>query len=181
MFNAMMKKGSWHSTDLGLLALRVGVGLIFAFTGWMKLADLSGTVAFFGTIGFAPFWAYLVAFVEFLGGIAVLLGVYTRIAAGLLAVVMLVASYKLLATPQMMIAPVSLLFSTIALKLAGGGKYSLMRNVCSPGSCCGKTENAVIPTLAEALPSLRPRSKTARYTRFVLNSLLPKLRSSLPE
>ena len=138
MFNAMCRKSSsWCSADAGLLALRIGVGAIFIFSGWMKVSDLAGTVAFFGTIGFAPFWAYLVAFVEFLGGIAVLLGVYTRIAAGLLAVVMLVASYKLLATPQMMIAPVSLLFSTIALKLAGGGTYSLMRHSCPSGSCCG--------------------------------------------
>lgn len=133
MFNSFCKKGSWCTADAGLLVLRIGVGAIFIFTGWMKVSDLAGTVGFFGTIGFSPFWAYLVSFVELVGGIAILLGVYTRVAAGLLAIVMLVASYKLLPTPQMLIAPVSLLFSTVALKLAGGGKYSLLRGTCGCG------------------------------------------------
>lgn len=138
MFNSLCKKSSWCTADAGLLVLRIGVGAIFIFTGWMKVSDLAGTVGFFGTIGFAPFWAYLVSFVELVGGIAVLLGVYTRVAAGLIAVVMFVATYKLLATPQMLIAPVSLLFSTVALNLAGGGKYSLLRGTCGctlPCSC----------------------------------------------
>lgn len=133
MFNSMCKKGSWCTADAGLLVLRIGVGVIFVYSGWMKVSDLAATVGMFGAMGFGPFWAYLVSFVELVGGIAVLLGVYTRIAAGLLAVVMLVASYKLLATPQMLIAPVSLLFSTVALKLAGGGKYSLLHSKCGCG------------------------------------------------
>ncbi|MDP3661695.1 MAG: DoxX family protein [bacterium] len=133
MFNSLCKKGSWCTVDAGLLVLRIGVGAIFIYSGWMKVSDLAGTVGFFGTIGFSPFWAYLVSFVELIGGVAVLLGVYTRVAAGLLAIVMLVASYKLLATPQALIAPVSLLFSTIALKLAGAGKYSLLRGKCVCG------------------------------------------------
>ncbi len=138
MQNSMCKKWcSWCTTDAGLLALRIGVGGIFIATGWLKVSDLAATVEAFGTMGFAPFWAYLVSFVELLGGVAVLLGVYTRVAAGLLAVVMLVASYKLLSAPQMLIAPVSLLFSTVALKLAGGGKYSLWRNKgCGCGNSC---------------------------------------------
>ena len=136
MFNTLCKKGSWCTADAGLLVLRIGVGGIFIATGWLKVFNLAATAEAFGTMGFAPFWAYLVSFVELLGGVAVLLGVYTRVAAGLLAVVMLVASYKLLSAPQMLIAPVSLLFSTVALKLAGGGKYSLWRKGCGCGSTC---------------------------------------------
>ncbi|TSC85226.1 MAG: hypothetical protein G01um101417_93 [Parcubacteria group bacterium Gr01-1014_17] len=144
MFNSLCKKGSWCTADAGLLALRIGVGAIFIVTGWLKVSDLAATVGGFGYIGYGPFWAYLVSFVELVGGIAVLLGVYTRVAAGLLAIVMLVASYNLLATPQALIAPVSLLFSTIALKLAGGGKYSLLRGKCVCGCTlpcsCGKCD-----------------------------------------
>lgn len=148
MFNSLCKKGSWCTADAGLLALRIGVGAIFIFTGWMKVSDLSGTVAFFGTLGFGPFWAYLVSFVELVGGIAVLLGVYTRIAAGLLSIIMLVAVYKLFPNLQMLefpswqyllkgiqmaMTPISILFSTVALHLAGGGKYSLLRGTCGCG------------------------------------------------
>ncbi len=146
MLNSLCKGSwcKWCNVDSGLLVLRIGVGAIFIYNGWLKVSDLAGTVGFFGTIGFAPFWAYLVSFIELIGGIAVLLGIYTRVAAGLLAIIMLVASYKLLATPQMLIAPVSLLFSTIALKLAGGGKYSLLRGKCECGCTlpcsCGKCD-----------------------------------------
>ncbi|MDO8594335.1 MAG: DoxX family protein [bacterium] len=135
MFNALCKKSSWCSTDSGLLVLRIGVGLIFIVNGWMKVSDLGANAAMFATMGFAPFWAYLVAFVELIGGIAVLLGIYTRIAAGLLTIIMIVAVYVLRDNMQMAMTPISLLFSTLALKLAGGGKYSLMKG---HGGCCGK-------------------------------------------
>lgn len=137
MLDAICKKCSWCNANSALLVLRVGVGAMFIYAGWGKVSDLAGTVAFFGTIGFAPFWAYLVSFVELLGGIAVLLGVYTRIAAGLLSVVMIVAVYKTWGNPQMMMTPLSILFSTLALKLAGGGKHVVMReSCCGSGTCC---------------------------------------------
>ncbi len=128
MLQSWCKKCSWCcNTDAGLLALRIGVGAIFIYSGWLKVGDLAGTVAQFGTMGFAPFWAYLVSFVELIGGIAVVLGVWTRIAAKLLAIVMLVAMYKLLAAPQMLIAPLSLFFSSVALMFTGAGKYALSK------------------------------------------------------
>ena len=120
-----MKKCSWMNTDTAMLVLRIGVGAIFIFAGWMKVHDLPGTVGMFAGMGFSAFWAYVASFVEFLGGIAVLLGVGTRVAAGLLAVVMIVAAYVVHSNPMMLMTPVSLLFSTLALALASGGKYSL--------------------------------------------------------
>ena len=138
MTNALCKKCSWCNADSALLVLRVGVGAIFIYAGWGKVSDLAGTVVFFGTLGFAPFWAYLVSFVELIGGIAVLLGVYTRIAAALLSVVMIVAVYKTWGNPQMMMTPFSILFSTLALKLGGAGRYALLKESCcgSGVSCC---------------------------------------------
>ena len=101
----------------------------------MKVSDLTATVGQFGSMGFAPFWAYLVSFVELIGGIAVLLGVYTRISAKLLTIIMIVAIYVLRDNVQMIMTPVSIFFSTLALTLAGGGKYSLSRKCCGSGSC----------------------------------------------
>lgn len=119
----------WVNVNTGILLLRIGIGAIFIYTGWMKISDLQGTVAFFGTLGFAPFWAYLVAFVEFLGGITVLLGIgiYTRTAAKLLAIVMIVALYIHGGEIQSSMTPFMLLFATAALMCTGPGKYSVMR------------------------------------------------------
>lgn len=140
MIDTMMKKCSWCNTDSGLLVLRIGVGAIFIMTGWMKVSDLSATVGFFATLGFSAFWAYLVTAVELLGGIAVLLGIYSRVATILLSIVMIVATYELfpnlqvaqlpllqyvLKGIQLAMTPISMLASTIALTLAGSGKYSI--------------------------------------------------------
>jgi putative oxidoreductase len=96
----MLKNYSW-STDVGLLILRLGVGAIFITTGYMKMFNgtpsgahfilTTGTVGFFASLGFSAFWAYLVTAVEFLGGVSVLFGIYNRVSAALLAVVMAAA------------------------------------------------------------------------------------------
>lgn len=126
MIGSIIRKFPWlYNTDTGLLVLRIGVSIIFIFAGWMKYKDMTGTVGFFASIGFSAFWAYLVTAVELLGGIAVLLGIWTRVAAKLLAIVMVVAIYVVHGNPQMLMTPVLMLFATVALVLAGGGKYSL--------------------------------------------------------
>ena len=83
-----------HNPDAGMLILRVVVGLVFLVHGWSKVGNMDGTIAFFGTLGFAPVFAYLVAWVEVLGGIAIIAGVYARHAALLAAIVALVAVVK---------------------------------------------------------------------------------------
>jgi putative oxidoreductase len=132
MINSLFKKCAWCNADSGLLALRIGVGIIFIYTGWLKVSNLDMTVGFFATMGFSAFWAYLVAFVELLGGIAVLLGIWTSFAALPLAVIMVVVSFLLRSDLNMMMTPVILFFSAIALALAGGGKYSLKQEKTEP-------------------------------------------------
>src|SRR3989344_3837724 len=83
-----------NNPDLALLLPRVGLRIVFLYHGWMKVGNREGTVAFFGTLGFAPFFAYTVAWVETLGGLALILGFLTRYAGLLLAVVALVALFK---------------------------------------------------------------------------------------
>jgi len=78
-----------------LLPLRIVVGIIFIIHGGQKLFvfGFSGVAGFFGQIGIQPamFWAVIVTLVEFLGGIAILVGFLTRWAALLIAIDMLVA------------------------------------------------------------------------------------------
>lgn len=67
----------------GLLAGRTLLSILFIISGFSKLAGLAGTAGYFGSLGLpAPMVvAVLVGMLEFLGGIAVLVGFKTRIAA----------------------------------------------------------------------------------------------------
>ena len=78
---------------IGPLAVRVIVGIGFAFTGWGKLNDLDTPIALFTKlhIPFPHANAVFVSLVEFVGGILIALGLGTRIAAALLIGVMTVA------------------------------------------------------------------------------------------
>lgn len=78
---------------LAPLFTRIAVGWVFLWSGWGKLTNLPTVTENFAGWGIplpgilAPF----VAGVEFFGGIFLLLGLFTRIAAGALGVVMIVA------------------------------------------------------------------------------------------
>lgn len=63
------------------LLLRVSLGTLFVLHGGlMKLGmfGLSGTMGYFGSIGYPPIFGAIVAFAELFGGIALILGVWTR-------------------------------------------------------------------------------------------------------
>ena len=78
---------------LGPLVVRLVVGYVFMLTGWGKLNNLPQMIQNFTEWGI-PFPNFLTPFVsgvEFFGGILLILGLFTRIPAAMLAVVMLVA------------------------------------------------------------------------------------------
>jgi putative oxidoreductase len=77
----------------GPLVMRLVVGYVFMLTGWSKLNNLPQMIQNFTEWGI-PFPNILTPFVsgvEFFGGILLILGLFTRIPAAMLAVVMLVA------------------------------------------------------------------------------------------
>lgn len=79
-------------TEWGLLLLRVVAGIAFVMHGMSKFQmGLDQVAGWFGSMGIPGFFAYVVAFLELLGGIGLILGIGTRILAALLAVVMAVA------------------------------------------------------------------------------------------
>ena len=118
------------------LLLRIAVGLIFIIAGWGKLTGIEGTAQFFGSIGIplATFSAWLVAIVEFFGGIMVLLGFFTRIPALLLAIIMVVAilTTKLGGEWDPVRLDLALLLMSLCLLITGDGKASV-------GEATGKT------------------------------------------
>ena len=79
--------------DLPPLAARLTVGYVFMMTGWGKLNALPKITEFFTELGIpAPhILTPLVSGMEFVGGLLLILGLFTRLAATPLIVVMVVA------------------------------------------------------------------------------------------
>ena len=77
-----------HQPDLGLLFIRVMLGIVFSWHGYMKLTGLEGTIGYFSTLGFPALVAYLVTITELVGGILLILGFFVPFVSLLLATVM---------------------------------------------------------------------------------------------
>ncbi len=123
-----------HNPDLGLLLLRLGLGAVFLYHGWNKVGNMEGVIGFFGTLGFPPFLAYVVAWVETLGGVALIAGVFARPAALLLSIVSLVALVKVHLPNGFSVGAggyefiLVLLVGALAILLVGGGRYALHKD-----------------------------------------------------
>jgi putative oxidoreductase len=120
--------------DLALVVLRVLVGVVFLAHGGQKLFvyGFDGVTGAFGQMGvpMASITGPLTALVEFFGGLALIAGLLTRVAGIGLAVAMLgaIAFVHLAAGffgPNGFEFPLTLLGATIALALAGPGRFSL--------------------------------------------------------
>lgn len=114
------------------LPLRIGLAAMFLFAGIVKLMDVEMTGGFFGTMGFpAPMAVGIfVAAVEVLGGAALLLGLYTRIAAALLTIILIVAAVVTFDSSNlqmlgMTLQLVALIGALLSLLFSGPGKWSL--------------------------------------------------------
>ncbi|MEC5189489.1 putative membrane protein YphA (DoxX/SURF4 family) [Geobacillus thermodenitrificans] len=85
----MAQKYKW-----ALLILRVALGLTFFIHGVAKFQMGLGNVAgWFESIGVAGFLGYVVAFIELTGGVALIVGLGTRVISALLAFVMSGATF----------------------------------------------------------------------------------------
>jgi len=83
-----------RTAPLGAFLLRVSLGVMLLAHGLLLkvfIFTIPGTVGYFESIGFPGFFAYLVIGGEILGGIALILGVWTRTVA-LLAVPILIGA-----------------------------------------------------------------------------------------
>lgn len=78
-----------NKTAIGTLILRIVLGVTFFVHGLVKFQDgIGGTVGWFSSIGLPGFLAYAVAIIELIGGIMLILGLFSRVVSGLLAVIM---------------------------------------------------------------------------------------------
>jgi putative oxidoreductase len=116
--------------DAGLLILRLGVGLMMAFShGLGKIQKLfaGGPYQWADPIGLGPGLSLALAgSAEFLGALMIALGLGTRIAAGPLAFTMLVAAFIVHADDPFKKKEFALLYliPCLTLLLAGPGRWS---------------------------------------------------------
>ena len=108
-----------------MLVIRILVGGLFIATGSMKFAAMGMTVSLFASFGIPAFLAYAVAFCELAGGILILLGLWTCMAASVLAVVMVFATWYSLGAGPLLALPIVVFILLIAILKLGAGKYAV--------------------------------------------------------
>ncbi len=129
MCGSFMKKCCSKST--ALLLIRLSLAIVFLSHGIAKLSDMDSTIAFFGSLGVSAFFAWIVAITETLGGLFMLVGIWTCVTGTALAIIMIMAIILVkskMGFPAMELEIV-LLASSLAIAFAGAGKYSI-------GWCC---------------------------------------------
>lgn len=124
--------------DIGLLFLRVGVGVMMVIHGWPKLAGgihewekLGRATSAFGINLFPEFWGFASAMVETIGGILIVIGWYFRPIAILMTFNFLVATVQMFKTSNQFIEwsrPAEMLILFFSLIFIGAGKYSVDRS-----------------------------------------------------
>jgi putative oxidoreductase len=136
----------WTYASWSTLVIRVVLGVIFfahgaqKVLGWFGGYGLKGTTQFLSSLAIPLPLAYLVCFFEFFGGIGLVVGLLTRLAALAVAVVMVGAIVKVHWPHGFFVnwsltpgkghgyeANLALLAMAVACLIAGGGAWSLDR------------------------------------------------------
>ncbi|HXT72707.1 MAG TPA: DoxX family protein [Candidatus Angelobacter sp.] len=121
---------------LALLLLRLGLGIIFIYHGFPKLfTHTHQALQEFPHMGFPSYFVYIAGIVEFFGGCLLILGLFTRIAALLIAGEMAIAILKVHLPQGGLMAvgnyqfPLALAVAAFALVAVGAGAISLDRAI----------------------------------------------------
>ncbi|MBC7781602.1 MAG: DoxX family protein [Proteobacteria bacterium] len=124
------------AADLAALVLRLALGTMFIAHGLLKVVvfTLPGTAAFFESQGFPGWSAYPVTALELVGGVALILGVYSRYVTLALIPVLLGALFVHLPNGWLFTAPnggweypAFLCAVALTQALLGDGAYALVR------------------------------------------------------
>src|ERR1700675_3275217 len=115
---------------VGLLILRLALGIIFIWHGYPKLAHPNAMQGFFVQHGLPGYFVTVAGVLEVFGGALIILGFLTRIAALLLAMEMAVAIWKVHSAGGYMAVhnyefPLVLAAACLALATVGAGRASV--------------------------------------------------------
>jgi putative oxidoreductase len=144
--NRCLQSCTYNNSGVGIALFRIGVGLVFVLAGVSKFVSLKMTVFMFTQVGLAPYWVYIVASIETIGGVMLILGLWTRHVAIPLGITMLVATgvqFKFGGGLMGAISPLVLLMAQVQFYLTGSTTWALDNVIgCSAGGCCGSKNTA---------------------------------------
>ena len=120
----------FYRRDLGLLLIRLALGLLFFTHGLMKVQELSQVAAMFAHLGFFPWVGFFIAWLELIGGLALILGVATRLFAVVFGIEMLVAAI-IVGFSRGIGLELILSIVSFGLALLGSGRYSVFKMECA--------------------------------------------------
>ena len=129
--------------DVALLVLRLAVGIVFVAHGLQKVFGMfggpgvEGFAQMMSSLGFTPpvFWAWVASLGELVGGALLILGIFPRLSAAVIAIIMLVAVIFVHGKGGYFAAsggfeyPLFILMVNVAIILAGGGRLSLFNKL----------------------------------------------------
>jgi putative oxidoreductase len=125
----MSLRKKWEA--LTLFLLRCGLATVFIYHGYPKLFGSTGKfVESFQTLGLPAYFVYIAGAIEFLGGVALALGLFTRVAGLLLLFDMAAAMWKynlnegIYAVREYEL-PLILGLASLAVSATGGGQFTL--------------------------------------------------------
>lgn len=135
--NSKLCESIFSRPALGLLIIRLGVGIMFIVHGWPKIVggpemwrQVGSATSLFGIDFYPVFWGFLAAITEALGGLLIAVGLWFRPAAFLLFGVMVVATaylYNSGADFGLVSHPLKMAFVFLGLVFTGAGAYSLQQ------------------------------------------------------
>lgn len=141
----MIKKIFGFDRNLASLITRLIVGGIFIYSGWIKVTDMPTMLGYFSSMHIPTFLTYIVSYGELIGGVLLVLGLWTSYAALFLSMVMIVAVYLTIPLGFAMFGlPLTMLGALLSVTGNGGGKYSI-GNCKGCGSCGDCRHDGEVP------------------------------------
>lgn len=135
-----------NRNEIGTFLLRIMLGLVFLANGISKFqGGIENTAGWFDSIGIPGFLAYIVAAIELVGGIALILGIGTRVVSLLFGLIMLGAIFTVKLPDGFLngyVYDLVLLVIAVHLVLNGSKLYSLGKVLFKGGDSQSMTTSA---------------------------------------
>lgn len=118
--------------SLGLLLIRIALGVVFFMHGWGKVSDLPGTEQMFVDMGFNAPTGMFIAWLELIGGAAMILGFFPRFFGLAFGVEMLVALFLHGIPTSYHPHELEIFLTLVSLGIffAGSGRYAIWSGEC---------------------------------------------------